>query len=75
MLEKLFGFLTLKGWEGVKDIYWFVAVGAILGFGIVYFLLIYRKDPKPYKFELTHAQSLALKIAIAVALLILLLII
>ena len=73
MIKKIFGFLTQKGWEGVEEVYWFVAMGVLIGMILLYQLLIYRKDYMPKK--LTVVQSHLTKIIITLAILVLLFII
>lgn len=47
MYEKILGFLNIKGWAGVEEIYLLVAVGASVGLNLVYYFLIYKKEEKP----------------------------
>ena len=43
------GFLTIKGWEGVTEIYFLTFIGVFLAFLLLYFGLVYHKNPKPKK--------------------------
>jgi hypothetical protein len=47
MFEKILGFLNIRGWEGVREIYLLIAVGAALGLNLIYYFLIYKRDEKP----------------------------
>jgi hypothetical protein len=47
MFEKIIGFLNIKGWAGVEEIYFLVAVGVCVGLNLVYYFLIYKKEEKP----------------------------
>lgn len=73
MFQKVIGFLTLKGWKGVNDIYIFVIIGTIIGIGSLYYFLVYQKEHKPKR--LTPIQSYIVKIISLVALLVFILIV
>lgn len=47
LFERVMGFLGIRGWEGVQDIYVFVAVGTAMGMSLAYYLLVYRKMEMP----------------------------
>ncbi|MCP5048959.1 MAG: hypothetical protein GY940_17445 [bacterium] len=73
MVDDIIGFLTLKGWKGVENIFFLVAMGTIIGIGLLYFFIIYHPDPKP-KPKITvksHLRKIIILIAILIVLLIL----
>ncbi len=72
MLDKIMGFLSIKGWKGVENIYTLVVVGTIIGMGLLYYFLIYQKEYKPQR--LTPIQLIVVKIVFLVTVLVLLLI-
>lgn len=85
MFKKVIGFLTIKGWAGVMNIYWLVGAGVFIGIGLVYWFMYrdYFHSPKPRKFpfklklkqiKLNEWQSIAVRLAAALIVLIVLMI-
>jgi hypothetical protein len=82
MFKKIIGFLSLKGWAGVENVYWLIGIGVLVGIGIFYFLMYrdYFKTRKPRRWwppgiKLNEWQSLSVKIALLLVVLIVLIII
>ncbi|MCP5108070.1 MAG: hypothetical protein GY950_32080 [bacterium] len=53
MFKQVFGFLGRYGWAGVELIFYMVAVCVTVGMSLLYFFLIYKKDPMPRRISIT----------------------
>lgn len=65
LVRKVLGFLGIHGWEGVENVYLFVAVGVAVGMSLVYYLLVYRKMEMPRRITIRgHLVKIALLLAL-----------
>jgi hypothetical protein len=47
MIKKLIGFLNIRGWPGVEEIYLLVGIGVAIGMTLAYYFLVYQKEEMP----------------------------
>jgi hypothetical protein len=65
LVRKVLGFLGIRGWEGVENVYLFVGVGVAIGMSLVYYLLVYRKMEMPRRITIRgHLVKIALLLAL-----------
>ncbi|MCP4213140.1 MAG: hypothetical protein GY765_00720 [bacterium] len=49
MLSKIMGFLSIKGWDGVQQVFFFIVIASTVGMSGVYYFLVYQKMDSPQK--------------------------
>lgn len=54
VMDKVLSFLNIKGWEGVREIYLLVGLGALIGMCLLYYWLIFKRDPRPKTINLRN---------------------
>ncbi len=52
MIKKLIGFLNIRGWPGVEEIYFLVGIGVAIGMTLAYYFLVYQKEEMPKRISI-----------------------
>ena len=52
MVKKLIGFLNIRGWPGVEEIYLFVGIGVAIGMTLAYYFLVYQREEMPKRISI-----------------------
>jgi uncharacterized membrane protein len=53
MFERVWGFLSRRGWAGVQEIFLLVGLGVAMGMIFLYFFLVYKKVERPRRISIT----------------------
>jgi len=52
MIKRVIGFLSIRGWAGVEEIYLLVGIGVAIGMTLLYYFLVYQKEEKPRRISI-----------------------